>query len=145
MRCDVMFIGSSELGFGFCPELPRRIVNWSRLLVERCSERWKVIYFPSTQVVHIGGESAQTVDALSKSGRQISALQLESELLYFRKHFGFLGLSRGALLFLLADILSCGKGILGGFDFSKIRNAAKHAKLLVTLLMSTKFGTQPTR
>ena len=53
---------------------------------------WKVIYFPSTQVVHIGGESAQTVDTLSKRGRQVSALQLESELLYFRKHFGFLGL-----------------------------------------------------
>ena len=106
---------------------------------------WKVIYFPFTQVVHIGGESAQTVDTLSKRGRQVSALQLESELLYFRKHFGFLGLSRAALLLLLADILSCGKGILSGPDLSKIRAAAMHMKLLLALLINTRFGRRPTR
>jgi GT2 family glycosyltransferase len=106
---------------------------------------WKVIYFPATQVVHIGGESAQTIDALSKSGRQVSALQLESELLYFRKHFGFLGLSRAVLLLLLADILSCSKAILSRLDFGKVRGAAMHMKLLLTLLINTRFGRQPTR
>jgi N-acetylglucosaminyl-diphospho-decaprenol L-rhamnosyltransferase len=108
------------------------------------SAGWKVIYFPFTQVIHIGGESARTVDALSKSGRQISALQLESELLYCRKHFGLLGLSRAVLLLFLADILSCGKGILS-LDVSKIRGAVMHMKLLLTLLINTRFGGRSTR
>ena len=51
---------------------------------------WRVVYFPFTQVVHIGGESAQSAGSLTDSGRQVSALQIESELLYFRKHFGLL-------------------------------------------------------
>ena len=63
---------------------------------------WSVVYFPFTQVVHIGGESAQSAGSLTDSGRQVSALQIESELLYFRKHFGLLGLSGAiSLSFLL--------------------------------------------
>jgi N-acetylglucosaminyl-diphospho-decaprenol L-rhamnosyltransferase len=106
---------------------------------------WNVVFFPFTQVIHVGGESAQTVGALTDSGRQVSALQLESELLYFRKHFGFLGLSRAVLLLLLADILSCGKGIFSNFNVSKICGAAMHVKLLLALLINTRFGTRPTR
>ena len=47
------------------------------------------MYCPDTTVVHIGGESAKSDAAnLTASGRQIPALQIESELLYFRKHHG---------------------------------------------------------
>ena len=52
---------------------------------------WQVVYFPDTEVVHIGGESAKSAGSLTESGRQLSALQVESELLYFRKHYGLLG------------------------------------------------------
>jgi N-acetylglucosaminyl-diphospho-decaprenol L-rhamnosyltransferase len=106
---------------------------------------WNVIFFPFTRVIHVGGESAQTVGALTDSGRQVSALQLESELLYFRKHFGFFGLLRGAWLLLLADILSCGKGVLSGLNVSKIHDGAMHMKLLLALLINTRFGRRPTR
>src|SRR5262249_21858662 len=34
---------------------------------------WSVVYYPFTQVVHIGGESAATEGRLTRSGRQISA------------------------------------------------------------------------
>jgi len=106
---------------------------------------WDVIYFPFTQVVHIGGESAQTVNALSKSGRQISALQTESELLYFRKHFGISGLSSAAFLSALADTLSCCKGVFTSFNFSRLSGAGTRMKTLLTLLVKTRFGTRPTR
>ena len=54
---------------------------------------WKVVYYPHTTVVHIGGESAKSVDQLNVDGRQIPTLQIESELLYFRKHHGLPGLA----------------------------------------------------
>jgi N-acetylglucosaminyl-diphospho-decaprenol L-rhamnosyltransferase len=105
---------------------------------------WRVVYFPFTQVVHIGGESAQTAGSLTDSGRQISALQIESELLYFRKHFGLLGLSGAISLSLLADTLSCSKAIFK-LNTSKIHAATMHIKTLLALLMNTKLGTHPTR
>jgi GT2 family glycosyltransferase len=105
---------------------------------------WSVIYFPFTEVIHIGGESAQTVEALS-IGRQISALQTESELLYFRKHFGIRGLSSAVLLSAFADTLSCCKGVFRNLDFGRLRGGAIHMKTLLALLVNTRFGTRPTR
>jgi N-acetylglucosaminyl-diphospho-decaprenol L-rhamnosyltransferase len=52
------------------------------------NDGWDVTYFPFTQVIHIGGESAKSQGALTGGGRQISAMQIESELLYHRKHHG---------------------------------------------------------
>ena len=49
---------------------------------------WQVDYFPNAPVVHIGGESAKTDNKISSVSRQVSALQIESELLYFRKNLG---------------------------------------------------------
>lgn len=49
---------------------------------------WNVTYFPYASVVHIGGESAKTDNKISSVSRQVSALQIESELLYFRKNLG---------------------------------------------------------
>jgi len=55
------------------------------------SAGWEVVFYPHTTVVHIGGESAKTVGPVTDAGQQISVLQVESEILYFRKHHGALG------------------------------------------------------
>jgi len=52
---------------------------------------WNVVFFPHTTVVHTGGESAKSVGPVTTAGQQISVLQVESEILYFRKHHGKLG------------------------------------------------------
>jgi N-acetylglucosaminyl-diphospho-decaprenol L-rhamnosyltransferase len=106
---------------------------------------WDVVYYPYTQVVHIGGESARTESPLKEVSRQISVLQIESEFLYFRKHFGLFGLSSAVFLAFAADILSCCKGILKSFDIAKITGALTHMTILTTLLVGTRLGTRPTR
>lgn len=63
---------------------------------------WKVMFYPDTSVVHLAGESAKSAGALSKA-RQISGLQVESELLYMRKHYGRLGLAWHMALVGLGD------------------------------------------
>src|SRR6185295_15001358 len=59
---------------------------------------WDVVYFPFTQVTHLGGESALSEGALNPTSRQIVPLQIESELLYFRKHHGLSGVLVAVLL-----------------------------------------------
>ena len=106
---------------------------------------WKVVYYPHTTVVHIGGESAKSVTELNATSRQISTLQIESELLYFRKHYGLLGLAAHMLLVSLGDLILALKALLKGRGWPAIGACWQHARVTWALLRDTKFATQPTR
>ena len=73
---------------------------------------WHVTYYPYTSVVHIGGESAKSDGEITASGRQISLLQIESELLYFRKNSGMLASIVNIFLITLADGMQILKDIV---------------------------------
>lgn len=66
---------------------------------------WNVTYFPYAAVVHIGGESAKTDNKISSVSRQVSALQIESELLYFRKNLGLGSTLIHVLLTVIAELI----------------------------------------
>ena len=103
---------------------------------------WTVTYLPSTSVVHLGGESAKSVSGLDH-GRQISVLQIESELLYMRKHFGFGGLVLHLALVALGDVILAVKDLLRGRA-----GAGQHLRSTAAtfrLARSTALGTRPTR
>jgi GT2 family glycosyltransferase len=106
---------------------------------------WDVVYYPYTQVVHIGGESAKSANTITKVGRQISALQTESELLYFRKYYGFVGLMLGALLSIVADLLIALNGLIRRFDLEGFSIAWRHISSMLRLLGSTRLATHSTR
>lgn len=104
---------------------------------------WQVTYFPDTTVVHIGGESAKTDNALNAASRQVSALQIESELLYFRKNHGVLGIVQLCLFTLLAELIMFVKrtvktrlNLPAMFNF-------KPFFLFCKLLKQTSFGCKP--
>ncbi len=106
---------------------------------------WKVIYYPHTTVMHIGGESAKSVAELNAASRQISTLQIESELLYFRKHHGLLGLAAHMLLVSLGDLILALKALLKGRGWPAIGACWQHARVTWALLRDTKLASQPTR
>jgi N-acetylglucosaminyl-diphospho-decaprenol L-rhamnosyltransferase len=106
---------------------------------------WKVIYFPDTTVIHLGGESAKTLGTLSQAGQQISALQLESELLYFRKHYTFLGVILHLLLVTLASVWSVFADVLKRRKLSGIKPASKNVTGIWKLFIMTKFAKVATR
>lgn len=106
---------------------------------------WKVVYYPHTTVVHIGGESAKSAGELNVASRQISALQIESELLYFRKHHGLAGLAGHMLLVSLGDLILTLKALLKGRGWAAMAACWRHAGTTWALLRDTKFATQPTR
>jgi N-acetylglucosaminyl-diphospho-decaprenol L-rhamnosyltransferase len=106
---------------------------------------WGVVFFNGTKVVHWGGESAKSDGPVTAGGQQISALQIESELLYFRKHYGALGVWGFVALTCLGDAINGAKGLIKGQGFAAFQSAAQHARALCGTFSKTRFGTAPTR
>jgi N-acetylglucosaminyl-diphospho-decaprenol L-rhamnosyltransferase len=106
---------------------------------------WSVIYCPYSHVVHLGGESAETEGPVTSSGRQISALQIESELLYFRKHDGVPGVFAAVSLAILGDVINALKGLVKLMDTARAVAASRHAWTMLTLVFKTGLASRPTR
>jgi N-acetylglucosaminyl-diphospho-decaprenol L-rhamnosyltransferase len=106
---------------------------------------WEIHYYPYTSVIHIGGESAKTEGELTAGGRQLKALQLESELLYFRKNHGLVTVIGGVVLSMLGDIICSLKIILKRDPPSEAAEILKNSVLVGKLLVCTRFGSRPTR
>lgn len=106
---------------------------------------WKIVFYPFTSVVHIGGESAKSVSEITSAGRQISALQIESELLYFRKHHGLAGAIANVLLASVADAVLALKAILKLRGLNPLKLVSKHLQTVWSLVARTRFGARPTR
>jgi GT2 family glycosyltransferase len=106
---------------------------------------WEVHYFPYTSVVHIGGESAKTEGEITQRGRQLGAIQIESELLYFRKHYGVWAAWRNVLLQTLADLILIMKRILTNKHPIGLQACRQHVMLLWSVFLRTRWASRPTR
>lgn len=106
---------------------------------------WEVIFFADTTVVHIGGESAKTTGEITAGGRQIEAMQIESELLYFRKNHGVAGVWAQVLLSAAADAIIVLKRLLQRKSPAGFAAHARHAALVWSLFRRTAWATRPTR
>jgi GT2 family glycosyltransferase len=106
---------------------------------------WEVVFYPDTTVIHIGGESAKSEGEITASGRQLEALQIESELLYFRKNHGVAGVSMHLLLTTLADAIIALKRVLKRQSPPGLSVYARHCVLVWSLFGRTRWGMRPTR
>ena len=106
---------------------------------------WQITYFPYTSVVHIGGESAKSAGTLSAASRQIDALNIESELLYFRKNHGLAGVLMHLLLNSVAGFFQLLKDIVKLRHPSVIYSNLKRALYLWPIFFRTKFAKVQTR
>ena len=106
---------------------------------------WEVTYFADACVVHIGGESAKTDHAIGQKNRQINRLRLESELLYFRKNHGLMGLFTHIFLTHLADIYDLLKACLRINGFANIAVNLKSYPLIWQIFFETQYATKSTR
>ena len=106
---------------------------------------WDVVFYPHTTVVHLGGESAKSSGEITQSGRQLSALQVESELLFFRKNHGLGGVLLDIGLSTVADALQVLKQLLKRADARSVAQGWRHFRLLMSLCVRTRLGARPTR
>ena len=106
---------------------------------------WTVCFYPFTEVIHIGGESAKALGPLTTAGRQIFAIEAESELLYFRKHYGRIGLLAGVLFTTFADAAFSFKALVLQRDKGRFFGLVQQIKIRMTILFQTKLASRPTR
>jgi N-acetylglucosaminyl-diphospho-decaprenol L-rhamnosyltransferase len=105
---------------------------------------WDVIYYPYTQIVHLGGESAEAFDGTIDHNRQVPALLIESWLLYLRKHYGLRSTLAMALLTIAVDLSAALKRAILR-DFKQSQKRILHAQLVFRLLSKTRLALRPTR
>jgi len=106
---------------------------------------WEVVFYPDTTVIHIGGASAKSEGELTAAGRQLERLQIESELLYFRKNIGLGAVWLDVILNVAADILILLKRLLKRRSPVGARVHLRHSAIVWKLLWQTRFGTRCTR
>ena len=106
---------------------------------------WRVVFHPGTEVVHLGGESAAKDHALSRHGRQVPTLQIESALLYFRKQHGRTGLAAHLLLEALGSGYIGLKGLLRHRSLAPAADEWRRQRTVWSLWRATAGGTRPTR
>ncbi len=106
---------------------------------------WEVTYFADATVVHIGGESAKTDHVISQKNRQVNRLRLESELLYFRKNHGLLGMINHILLTHLADLYDLIKYLVRLKGLNSFVGTVKSSALIWQVLVQTQWATKSTR
>ena len=106
---------------------------------------WKVQCLMNCTVIHVGGASARADGELTTSGNQLPSVQIESELLYFRKHDGVRGLTITLVLGLATDVVLSIKSVLRGRGLQRLRGHMQHARELCRLALATRGGLRPTR
>ena len=106
---------------------------------------WTVECLAGAHVIHIGGASAESEGELTASGRQISELQIESELLYFRKHNGFVGLLWIVMLNLTVNVVHALKWVLRGRRWAGLKVFWRNAATVSRLALQTRLGVRATR
>lgn len=105
---------------------------------------WQVTYFADVSVVHIGGESAKSDGKVTTSGKQLSLLQAESALLYFRKNHGVMDCILYIFLAILADFIQLIKDVVK-FNLNQNSHFFANSKLVLMSAFKTKMGSIPVR
>ena len=107
---------------------------------------WKVIFHSGTTVTHIGGARvpSRTRQSPPPAGRS-TALQIESGLLYHRKHHGRAGLAAVVVLTTFGDALLTIKWLLKQRTVRGAKAFWTHAGETWRLLRKTAWGQRATR
>jgi GT2 family glycosyltransferase len=107
---------------------------------------WTVHCLLNCTAVHEGGASARSEGGqLTTDERLVLNLMVESELLYFRKHDGLLGLSLTLALGLATDAVVFMKSILRSHSRQNSRGHTFRTGQLCRLAVATRGGLHPTR
>lgn len=106
---------------------------------------WAVRYYPHTQVTHIGGESARFLGKIDGQSRQLSELQIESELLYYRKHSGGAGVAAALCLRVLGESIIAAKRIARGAPRDALQAYQQNLARFIRIARKTNFGVKATR
>jgi N-acetylglucosaminyl-diphospho-decaprenol L-rhamnosyltransferase len=104
---------------------------------------WEIVCHAATTVIHLGGESAKSDGEIMTAGRQIPLVQLESEILYFRKNYGVAAIWLHLILISLADVINIIKALLKAAP--NVCAHGRHLAFAWATFKRTRWGVRPTR
>jgi N-acetylglucosaminyl-diphospho-decaprenol L-rhamnosyltransferase len=105
---------------------------------------WEVQCLKTTRVIHEGGASASSQGELNSAGL-LSDLQIESELLFFRKHGGSIGALVAVLLGITADFILACKALLKGQPWSHAGKYWQNSRNVFRIARQSGLGFRPSR
>ena len=101
---------------------------------------WKTVCFPE-KVVHIGGGNADQLGGLTKGGKQVDSLAVESTYLYFRKNYGLHRVASQYFWRLMYRFARIAKRITRVSDAVVISEELRAATRETRILVGTRFGS----
>jgi GT2 family glycosyltransferase/serine acetyltransferase len=107
---------------------------------------WPVIFFPHARCIHLGGQSSAATGKVTKAGRQLTYLRVQSEFRYCRANFGLCRVVRAAGVELMWKGVVRLKNSLQGGAQARIKreDAAQTMELIMATLKNDGFGRELT-
>ena len=101
---------------------------------------WKIFFYPGTEAIHLGGESAKKLGRITSSGKQLERLKMQSEFIYFRKNYGILYVFLDFIFILMLNTIALSKIVTSKDKNRKLSEISNVIKSSFNILISTKFG-----
>ncbi|MEI7817304.1 MAG: hypothetical protein WCI45_08935, partial [Desulfuromonadales bacterium] len=107
---------------------------------------WPVVFYPFAKCIHLGGQSSESTGKVTKAGRQLTYLRVQSEFRYYRANYGLIKvlLSAGVELFWKSVIRLKNNIKGGGQSRIKREDAAQTMELIVVTLKKDGYGSEKT-
>lgn len=102
---------------------------------------WKIFFYP-TDVIHIGGATTKKMGEKRRS-REVERFHIESELIYFRKNYGWGSAVSYCLSGLVVNVLRAVKSGLHRKSWHRVSEFSGRISLIMRTLIETRLGCRP--
>ena len=105
---------------------------------------WPVVFYPHAKCIHLGGQSSESTGAVTKAGRQLTYLRVQSEFRYYRANYGRCAVMRSAGVELFwKGVIRLKNSLRGGEQArAKRADAAQTMELIMATLKRDGYGTE---
>ncbi|MCQ9206668.1 MAG: glycosyltransferase family 2 protein [Omnitrophica bacterium] len=104
---------------------------------------WKVLFYPETEVIHLGGATLKRMNEVTSKGGQNEKFRLRSEFIYFRKHYGILYTLLDFFFIIALDYMEILERLLIQKKHFRTSDKLKHIRMAYDNLVVTRFGERP--
>lgn len=107
---------------------------------------WPVVFYPHAKCIHLGGQSSASTGRVTRAGRQLTYLRIQSEFRYYRANDGLFAVLRaaGVELFWNAVVRIKNTFIPGESARHKCEEADRTLSLIIATLKNDGFGKELT-
>ena len=107
---------------------------------------WPVVFYPHARCIHLGGQSSESTGRVTRAGRQLTYLRIQSEFRYYRANYGLCAVLRaaGVELFWNGVVRIKNTFMPGEAARLKCRDADRTISLIIATLKNDGFGKELT-